>query len=833
MAQTANINIKVNTAEAEGAFEGLDTSIQGTEKSTASLRAQLRQVTQELQGLEPGSARFTELSQKAGQLKDTIADTNAVINATAGSGVENLGKGLAGVASIGLNAFQAVQGGMQAFGLEGEALQRSMAKLQGIMAMTQAITALGGLKDSITNIKAAFGAFGKSAVTALQGIKGAVAATGIGLLVIAVGTMVAYWDDIKAAVSGVSKEQEELNKKTQANLDASQKRLSNLKLQENQLRLQGKSEKEILQMKVVAVGTAIKEAKARLASQQSTLKSQIETEKRNYEITKGIIMFLTYPLQMILGTIDKVSEGLAYLGIIDKALTLRDDVTSWAASFLFDPEQVKSEGMKAIAETEDLIKQLESERAGYQLEIQNIEKNAQKERNAINKQEVTDNKKNEEEKAKNALDEKRKLEDSRVALMADGLEKELEMNRLAFERKVEDEIKGEKNLSAQKKEIVDNYNKEKEQVDAEIRKKYSDAELKALEEKKAAELKAIADMKAADEQAYQDEKKLEEQRISQMEDGIEKDKATRKVMYLDRLHQFQNQLDEQKISEAEFQQLSLNEYNKYLEDKEKLDKHYADLEIEKQKKKYEAISAEIQKWGGATMELANSLNELFNQIGENREMKIKENFETENAALKSQLENRLISEAEYEAQLKQMQIARDEESKKIKLKEFRRQKGMNIANAIMNGALAITSILAQYPKFDGGFAMIAALAAAGITNAIQIATISAQQFKAARGGIVPGNGPGNIDSVPSLLAPGEAVINSRSTSMFPRTLDLINQAGGGQPLLPDMAQVSPSGQGIVFGENSQRTQPLRAYVVETEITNTQKRVNRIERSVEF
>ena len=829
MAQTANINIKVNTAEAEGAFDGLDASIQGTAGSTQSLRAELKKVTQELQGLEPGSARFTELSIKAGQLKDTIADTNAVINATAGSGVENLGKGLAGVASIGLNAFQAVQGGMQAFGLEGEALQRSMAKLQGVMAMTQAITALGGMKDTLTNVRAAFTTFGKSAVTALQGVKGAVAGTGIGLLLIAVGTMVAYWDDIKAAVSGVSKEQEELNKKTQANLEASQKRLTNLKGQENQLRLQGKSEKEILQYKVVAVGTAIKEAKARLAAQQSTLKSQIETEKRNYEITKGIIMFLTYPLQMILGTIDKVSEGLAYLGIIDKALTLRDDVTSWAASFLFDPEKVKSEGMKAIQETTDLIAQLEEERAGYQLEIKKIDENAQKERNAVNKQEIADNKKKEEEKAKNALDEKRKLEDSRVALMADGLEKELEINRLAFERKIEDEIGGEKNLSAQKKEIIDNYAKEKEQVEAEIRKKYTDAEYEAIQKRKEAELKALADMKAKDEEFYQDEKKLEEQRISQMEDGIEKDKATRKLMYLDRLHQFQNQLDEQKISEEEYQKLSKNEYKKYQDDLADLDTHYKDLAIKKQKEKYEKISEEIQKWGGATMELANNLNELFNQIGANRERKIKENFEAENVALKSQLENRLISEAEYQAQVKQMEEQKEAELKKIKLRQFRREKALNLTQAIQAGALAVLQALASsVPPVNFILAGIAG-AAAGV----QIATIAAQQFTAARGGIVPGNGPGNVDSVPSMLAPGEAVINSRSVSMFPRTLDLINQAGGGQPLLPDMAQVSPSGQGIVFGDNAQSSQPLRAYVVETEITNTQKRISRIERSVEF
>jgi hypothetical protein len=115
---------------------------------------------------------------------------------------------------------------------------------------------------------------------------------------------------------------------------------------------------------------------------------------------------------------------------------------------------------------------------------------------------------------------------------------------------------------------------------------------------------------------------------------------------------------------------------------------------------------------------------------------------------------------------------------------------------------------------------------------VQIATISQQQFKAARGGIVPGNGNGSVDSVPSMLAPGEAVINSNSAAMFPNTLSLINQAGGGISLAPEMPTQGSSGSGTVFADN-RSNQPVKAYVVETEITSSQKRVNRIERSVEF
>jgi len=55
---------------------------------------------------------------------------------------------------------------------------------------------------------------------------------------------------------------------------------------------------------------------------------------------------------------------------------------------------------------------------------------------------------------------------------------------------------------------------------------------------------------------------------------------------------------------------------------------------------------------------------------------------------------------------------------------FGQSKELAIVQAGINGAMAVTSILAQYPKFDGGFAMWATIAAAGITTVAQIAKIA-------------------------------------------------------------------------------------------------------------
>lgn len=55
---------------------------------------------------------------------------------------------------------------------------------------------------------------------------------------------------------------------------------------------------------------------------------------------------------------------------------------------------------------------------------------------------------------------------------------------------------------------------------------------------------------------------------------------------------------------------------------------------------------------------------------------------------------------------------------------FGQSKELAIVQAGINGAMAVTSILAQYPKFDGGFAMTAAIVAAGISTVAQIGKIA-------------------------------------------------------------------------------------------------------------
>jgi len=126
------------------------------EEATKGLKQQLREMTQALQNMETTDPRFRQMSIDAGNLKDQINDTNAVIKSTAGSAVENLGNGIAKAGKVGIDAFAGMTGAMGLFGVESESAMQAMLKLQQLSAMSEALQSLGALGDTMTEIKASF-----------------------------------------------------------------------------------------------------------------------------------------------------------------------------------------------------------------------------------------------------------------------------------------------------------------------------------------------------------------------------------------------------------------------------------------------------------------------------------------------------------------------------------------------------------------------------------------------------------------------------------------------------------------------------------------------------
>lgn len=81
-------------------------------------------------------------------------------------------------------------------GVENENVTAGIAKLQQLMAFTQGISNLKDLSEGFKNLKGAI----KVVTGSMHGLKGAIVATGIGALAVALGALVANWDKVTAAV---------------------------------------------------------------------------------------------------------------------------------------------------------------------------------------------------------------------------------------------------------------------------------------------------------------------------------------------------------------------------------------------------------------------------------------------------------------------------------------------------------------------------------------------------------------------------------------------------------------------------------------------------------
>lgn len=304
---------------------------------------------------------YRELIKVVVDYKRIIKQTDTKVDAMAGTMSQKMSGALMGVSS----GFSVATGLMGTFGSESEEMQKLLLRVNSAMAMTQG---LQGLKESSPLFKT----LKTSAGNALKGIKTGIAATGVGVLLIAVGAIVAYWDDIKEVVSGVGAEQKKLNALSKEQLDLESEKLKALSLEENALRLQGKSEDYILQRKIDQTKKVIEKAKAELETSIQTTKMEHQAAKANQERTKTVLAMMQLPLMILLKAVDSLTYGFEKLGLMDKGTSFANDLLDWESSFFFDADATKAEGEKVIKERKDAIAKLESDQAGHELRMKSL-----------------------------------------------------------------------------------------------------------------------------------------------------------------------------------------------------------------------------------------------------------------------------------------------------------------------------------------------------------------------------------------------------------------------------------------------------------------------------
>ena len=198
------------------AIEGVDKEAKKTGSSFVNLKKELRQLTIQLQGLDPASKEFEQVAQRAGKIKEQLRGVADAINDADpekfGGKFQRTAEGIAG-------AFSAVTGAQALFGKNSEEIEKQMLKVQGAIALTQGISAMKELKnDSLelaNSIKGkVLGAFASlttaeianasatgtmttlqkvyafvvgTSTGAMKGFRIALATSGIGLIVVALG----------------------------------------------------------------------------------------------------------------------------------------------------------------------------------------------------------------------------------------------------------------------------------------------------------------------------------------------------------------------------------------------------------------------------------------------------------------------------------------------------------------------------------------------------------------------------------------------------------------------------------------------------------------------
>jgi hypothetical protein len=472
--EIVGIKVTTDTAQATQDVQKLDKAFEKTDESVKSLRTQLKEATANVAIMADKfgatSKEAVTAAKRAAELKDRIGDAKALTDAF---NPDAKFKAVAGALSGVAGGFAALQGSMALFGKENKNVEAALLKVNAAMALSQGLNALGESIDSFKNlgtqikasttfielnsaanktaavVQKAFGFAVAETSTGFKVLKGAIIATGIGALVVLLGTVIANFDAIAdwikksplgALAKGVgalveqftdfvgitSEAERNLNKLSAANKRANEDITNRIKV----LKAQGGSEKEIYE-----------ESGKLIENQLSTLRESLKTKgKLTDEENKQFRDLKTEQLVLTADYNKKTADATAKAG--EEAKKKRDEAnkqveadTKTANKMLIDLQNEKAlaeitseeekakkqaeinfnaniaaiDALKVDTKVKDELKKLSEEK--YQEEVNVIDDKVKKDR-------AEKDKKFEEELQKT-------LSETRIATQKDEKEKEI------------------------------------------------------------------------------------------------------------------------------------------------------------------------------------------------------------------------------------------------------------------------------------------------------------------------------------------------------------------------------------------------------------------------
>jgi hypothetical protein len=329
----------------------VEIDIQGTEK-VESMRSQMRRLREELAQLPEGTDEFKKVQRQLAELKDKVDDLNMSVNTLAGDPLERLNNSFSSVGS----SLMSLDFGAAIIGLNG---------------MSSAIKEIK-FKDVANGIKSIGGAFANVGKALLTNPIFLVAAA-LALIIMNFEKIIKLFPSMEKGLTGISEAEREAATAAQERAEASDKAYKSIDQQSNILKLQGKTEREILDIKLKQLSITIRDRKAQLVIQQEQAKVQIETAERNRKILEGAIAWILGPLDLMLLTVDLIGKAFG------KEWDLRNKLNASIASTMLDPEETKAELEATIEQNKDAIATMENDYAGLQLSIKAMDAKKQEE----------------------------------------------------------------------------------------------------------------------------------------------------------------------------------------------------------------------------------------------------------------------------------------------------------------------------------------------------------------------------------------------------------------------------------------------------------------------
>ena len=430
------------------------------------------------------------------------------------------------------------------------------------------------------------------------------------------------------------------------------------------------------------------------------------------------------------------------------------------------------------------------------------------------------------DKAKEAkqkeLEAVRAAEDAMLALVKDKREQARKEIELTYSRQIEDlraRLKTETDLTVKARQAINDQIKALEQQKAAELQKLSEEELqKEIDNRTKLISLQLEAVKKGSEQEYQ----LRMQQLLAQRDAELADKELTEQMKLAIVDKYDKQMDdlilqrEQEISEKQQEAVRLRMENEIMQLQQS---GASELEI-------------LQEQASQKLELLNSIQQQEGESEEeflNRKLQANQEYIDAKKAI-----------ADKEVEIEQVKFQAIETITSGLSSAFETLGENNKTFAILSKTLALAEIAintgkalaagiaqAQSVPFPANLAAIATTVATILSN-IAVATKTVKSAKFATGGLVTGPGTGTSDSIPAQLSNGESVMTARATSMFAPLLSSFNQMGGGVPINVTQTSSQALGEDMLARAVAKGVQSMRPVVSVEEITSVSNRVKVLE-----